>query len=113
MSKENLTARFKEERLRLGISHAQTGKLCGVSKNSVIAWEQGAKIPADALMVLMSVGFDPMYILTGQRTSETLAPREAALLDNYRHSDDQGKRTIESVAGLAAQPPALKAGGEG
>lgn len=33
--------------------------------------------------------------------------------DNYRHSDDQGKRTIESVAGLAAQSPELKAGDGG
>lgn len=113
MSKENLTMRFKEERLRSGLSHVQTGNLCGVSKNSVIAWEQGAKIPADALMALIPAGFDALYILTGQRSGGTLPPREAALLDNYRHSDDNGKRTIENVAGLAAQPQALKGNQQG
>jgi hypothetical protein len=33
-----------------------------------------------------------------------LNPREAALLDNYRHAPDgEGKRTIEQVALLAAK----------
>jgi len=108
MSKENLSSRFKEERLRLGLSHEQTGKSCGVSKNSVIAWEKGAKIPADVLVVLMDAGFDSIYILTGQRSVGVLPPRESALLDNYRNSDEEGKRTIESVAGLASQPPTAK-----
>ncbi|MDS4020443.1 MAG: helix-turn-helix transcriptional regulator [Candidatus Competibacter sp.] len=112
MSKENLSGRFREERLRLGLSHAQTGEICGVSKNSVIAWEHGSKIPADALMVLMSAGFDPMYILTGQRSGAMLPSREAALLDNYRHSDEQGKRIIEQAASVAAQPLEVKKAGQ-
>ena len=113
MSKEILSSRFREERQRLELSHEQTGKICGVSKNSVIAWEKGAKIPADILIALMPYGFDPVYILTGQRSAETLPPREAALLDNYRNSDEQGKRTIEGVAGLAAQPPKMRVNGAG
>ena len=74
----------------------------------MIAWEQGAKIPADALMALMSIGFDPMYILTGQQSGEALPPREAALLDNYRNSDERGRRFIEQTAFLAAEPPEQK-----
>ena len=108
MSKENLSARFREERLRLGVSHTQVGEICGVSRNSVIAWEQGAKIPADALMALISVGFDPMYILTGQRSCGALPPREVALLDNYRQSDEKGRRIIEQTAFLTAEPPEQK-----
>lgn len=112
MSKENLSARFKAERLRLGLSHAQAGEICGVSKNSVIAWEQGSKIPADALMALMSAGFDPMYILTGQKSGAILPSREAALLDNYRQSDERGKRIIEQTASVAAESLDMKQEGK-
>jgi transcriptional regulator with XRE-family HTH domain len=108
MSKENLAVRFREERLRLGVSHAQAGEICGVSRNSVLAWEQGAKIPADALTALMSVGFDPMYILTGHRSCNTLPPREAALVDNYRATDERGRRIIEQTASVAAESLDMK-----
>lgn len=111
MSKENLSARFREERLRLGLSHAQTGEICGVSRNSVLSWEQGAKIPADVLTALMPVGFDPMYILTGQRSGEVLPRREAALVENYRQSDERGKRLIEQLASAAAEPLELRRAG--
>ncbi len=106
--------RIKEERERLGLTQAEAGDRCGVSREIWGKYERGKAAPGgEVLFAFAQIGGDIQYILTGQRVSGTLPPREAALLDNYRHSDDQGKRTIESVAGLAAQPPALKAGGEG
>lgn len=106
MSKENLAFRFKEERIRLELTHAQVGEICGVSRNSVMAWEQGAKIPADALIALVPSGLDPLYVITGQHSGERLENRESSLLDNYRHSDERGKRIIEQTASAAAEPAA-------
>lgn len=39
-----------------------------------------------------------------------LTPRERALLDNYKHSDEAGKKIIEGTASLAAQPKAARSG---
>lgn len=106
--------RIKEERDRLGLTQAEAGDRCGVSREIWGKYERGQAVPGgDVLFAFAQAGADIQYILTGQRASRTLPPRESALLDNYRHSDDQGKRVIESVAGLAAQSPALKAGAEG
>lgn len=106
--------RLLEERKRLGYNQTDFAALGGAAKRTMIDWEKDVASPnAVFLAAIAAAGADVLYILTGQRAGGTLPPREAALLDNYRHSDDQGKRTIESVAGLAAQPPALKAGGEG
>ncbi len=62
-------------------------------------------------MVLMAVGFDPIYILTGQRSCGTLPNREVALLDNYRQSDEKGKRIIEQTASAAAESLDVKKAG--
>lgn len=80
----------------------------------MIDWEKDVASPnAVFLAAIAEAGADVLYILTGQRASGILPPREAALLDNYRNSDDQGKRVIEGVAGLAAQPQPLKKTGSG
>lgn len=101
--------RLLEERKRLGYNQTHFAALGGAAKRTMIDWEKDAASPnAVFLAAIAAAGADALYILTGQRSAGTLPPREAALLDNYRHSDDNGKRTIESVAGLAAQPQALK-----
>ena len=40
--------------------------------------------------------------------TESLPSREAALLDNYLHTDESGKKIIEGTAALAAQSKTLK-----
>lgn len=61
----------------------------------------------EVLAALALKGADVQYILTGIRTKPqetTLSPREAALLDNYRHVDDESdKKLIERTAFLAAK----------
>jgi transcriptional regulator with XRE-family HTH domain len=39
-----------------------------------------------------------------------LSPRQRALLDNWEHADEAGKRVIESTASFAAQPRAAQGG---
>ena len=39
-----------------------------------------------------------------------LSPRQRALLDNWEHADEAGKKVIESTASFAAQPRAAQGG---
>jgi len=91
--------RIREERERLGLTQAEAGERCGVSREIWGKYERGKATPGgEVLFSFAQIGGDIQYIFTGQRSVGVLPPRESALLDNYRNSDEEGKRTIESVA---------------
>jgi DNA-binding XRE family transcriptional regulator len=73
LSSDWISARFRDERARLALTHAEVGKVAGVSRNSVAAWEKETSIPADALALLSEVGFDPQYVIIGVRSRNALA----------------------------------------
>lgn len=109
--------RLREERDRLGYTQAGFADALGVSRNSQVNYESGAREPdASYLAGLQRLGADVMYVLTGQRplvAGESLPPspmsrRERALLDNYANTDEEGRRAIERLANLEAQSAALK-----
>lgn len=107
-------ARLKEERVRLGKTQTDFAALASVGKTTQINYESGSRSPdAEYLAAVATAGADVLYILTGDR-SFTPPPahtkREEALLDNYRHTDAEGQRAIESVATLAAKPKANTGG---
>ena len=100
MSKENdIPERFKEQRRKRSLSHASVAEICGVSKTTVISWEKGSKIPADALAVLMAHGFDPIYILTGHDQNlpqmVMLDPEEVVLVDLFRALSADSKTKLQ------------------
>lgn len=109
-----ISERLKEERARLGLTQSAMADLIGATKRSVINWEGGTGSPnAEAMAAIAAAGADVQYILTGVRAGDGIAhptasytvltPREAALVDNYRHIDDEeGKRYVERSAQLAA-----------
>lgn len=106
--------RLREERERLGLNQTDFAAIGGLKKLAQISYEQDKRSPDGVYFAaIAAIGADVQYIITGQRSGAVLPPREAALLDNYRHCDDQGRRMIEGVADLAAQPSALKASGKG
>jgi len=78
------------------MSHARVAEVCGVSKNTVLAWERGAKIPAEALARLIPHGLDPLFVLAGARAGEPikidLLKDELELLEAYRALDEDRKR---------------------
>ena len=102
--------RLKEERNRLNLNQAEAGKVAGVSREMWGKYERGAAPGADVLTALAAAGADVMYILTGvhSTTTEALCPRQRALLDNYKFSDESGKSIIEGTATLAAQSSQMK-----
>ena len=80
------------------------------------------RVTADLLALLIPLGVDALYVLTGQRTGEAsaappspaLSRRAQALVDNYEAADEAGKRYIERAADHEAQSGSKKAarGGE-
>ena len=101
--------RLKEERERLGLSQPLFAQAAGAAKRTLADWEKGASSPtAVQLSALAKIGVDMLYVLTGQRSQPVseganLSPRQRALLDNYEHADESGKKIIEGTASFAAQ----------
>ncbi|MCL1962476.1 MAG: helix-turn-helix domain-containing protein [Desulfovibrionaceae bacterium] len=90
-----------------------------VGLNTQNNYEGGRSVPnADYLGRLAALGLDVLYVVTGQRTPDArglvpgtvLDKREAALLDNYRSTDEKGRRVIDGTANLAAQQKAARSG---
>lgn len=99
--------RLREERDRLGLNQTEFAKIAGTTKKSQIDYEKNLTQPkAGYLALIGEVGVDVLYVVTGQRTPghTPLSRRESALLDNYRHSPQEGQAAIEQVALIAAKP---------
>jgi hypothetical protein len=79
--------RLKEEQNRLGLNQAKSG-----ARQSDAAY----------LAEIAAAGADVGYILTG-KPSVALKPDEMALLDNYRHSTEEGKEAVKKTASALAQ----------
>lgn len=75
-----------------------------VGDRSYWHYEKGERSPdSEFLANIAAAGADVLYILTGQRTGGTLAPDEAALLDNYRHTPAEKRHTVQEVTSAFAQ----------
>lgn len=100
-------SRLKEERERLGLSQAALAEAAGVSKRSVAAWEGGESMPgADDIAQLVAHGIDALYVIAGSKTpqaSASLSPEESALVDNYKHSDEEGRAAARRVLSSLAK----------
>lgn len=102
--------RLLEERERMGLSQSELAEICGVTMRSQRNYEKGEREPdASYLAALTTTKADVLYILTGQRTGGVpppqLAPDEAALLDNYRHSPKDQQDILKATSAAFAQRP--------
>lgn len=104
-----LSDRLREVRESLGLSQQALADKAGVTARSQRNYEAGERAPdANYLTAIAAAGADVLYILTGQRSqpipeSASLPPRVRALVDNYEHTDESGKKIIEATASAAAQ----------
>lgn len=113
--------RLKEERDRLGLNQENFGTLGGVGRKTQFNYESGERSPDGAyLSALAQHGVDVQFILTGYRsatsslltvqqeqagyTVEVLTKEEQALLDNYRHAPDVGKKAVDAAVAAVATP---------
>jgi transcriptional regulator with XRE-family HTH domain len=99
--------RLKGERERIGLSQTALGEICQVTKGTQINYEKGERTPDGLYLVAFAAaGGDVMYVLTGQRGAQvapSLAPDEAALLDNYRNSPPAGRDALKATSAALAQ----------
>ncbi|MBV5296320.1 MAG: helix-turn-helix transcriptional regulator [Curvibacter lanceolatus] len=98
----NVGDRLREERERLGVSQERFALSGGVQKRAQIHYEKGERNPDSAYLAAIALmGVDVLYVLTGQRSQPVAAPalskEEEALLDNYKHADDEGRRAAQQV----------------
>lgn len=106
--------RLKEERERLGMTQPDFAAKGGVTKVSQYNYESGRRAPDGAyLAAVAAIGVDVQYIITGQRSSASagLAPDEAALVDNYRHSSPEHKASLRTISAALAKPQVKKGDG--
>jgi transcriptional regulator with XRE-family HTH domain len=124
----SVAKRLKDERNRLSLTQPEFGAIAGVGKTTVINWEKGSGSPdAQQLVALALCGVDVQYLVTGQRSEkiqflteqqqkdgysvEFLTKEEQALLDNYRHAPEVGKKAVDAAIAAVAIPVRKKGPG--
>ena len=119
---DNIGARLRDERERLGKNQDAFAALAGVGKRALIHYEKSERSPdANFLAAIAAAGADVLYILTGQRTggaaaapvaaeppAAQLSRRALAVAQNYEATSEEGKKIIEAAAFAAAKPGAAK-----
>ncbi|WP_103973236.1 helix-turn-helix domain-containing protein [Methylovulum psychrotolerans] len=81
---KEVAARFRTERLRLGLSQYDVALLCSVTSRSVISWENGVKMPAHHLAELARHGFDVKFVLTAIKTEDGTHPNANVAFPPYK-----------------------------
>jgi transcriptional regulator with XRE-family HTH domain len=99
--------RLRDERERLGLSQEAFAQTFQVSTRTLYTWERGSQFPnAEVLSLASALGVDVLYVLTSKRSvpiESTLSEEEQALLDNYKHADDEGRAAARRVLSSLAQ----------
>lgn len=109
-------SRLKEERDRLKLTQVELAALAGVSNVTQSKYESGLTTPnATYLGSFAKCGGDVLYVVTGTRAPQVrdgdqqpvaITAEEAALLDNYKHADEQGRDAARRVLCSLAKPRA-------
>lgn len=103
MFKESLGKRLKTERERLGFEQKDLAKWLDVSTVSLSGYENDKRPPTgDTLIKMVKLGYDPVFVLTGGRTTDTVINGdELAWLELLRQlSDDDKSRAFVMLSAL-------------
>lgn len=94
------------------MSQAALGERGGVTKKSQLLYEGGSRMPDAAyLTAVAAAGVDVLFVLTGTRSvpvEDSLTEEERALLDNYKHADEEGRAAARRVLSSLAQSNAAR-----
>jgi len=74
----NVCLRLGEERKRLHLNQNKVASYCNVSVKTIGRWEKNIPIPADKLALLVELGYNITYILTGVALAPQIAGLDAA-----------------------------------
>jgi len=107
---EDFKARLKAERKRLGLNQEKFAQLGGVTRDTQLNYESGARKPdSEYLQRISDAGIDVLFLFTGTPSTATLSDDEAELLNGYRSLDIRTKARVLGViegATSANEPPA-------
>jgi transcriptional regulator with XRE-family HTH domain len=102
--------RLALERGRLKLTQVELAQLGGVKVRTLQDWERGIATPSSEFLAVVSEHrVDVMFVLTGQRMPKTevsLTEEESALVDNYKHADEEGRAAARRVLSSLAQQKA-------
>lgn len=113
----DFSTRLREERKRLGLSQDEFAAVGGVKLNAQSNYENGHRAPdADYLARLAAHGVDVAFLFSGTRvqpvaentTVRVLTPEQEALLDNYEHSDEEGRAAARRLLSALAVSSAVR-----
>ena len=90
----NVFFRLKNERLRLGLGQSDVANATDVSLKTVQRWEKEIAIPSDKLALLVNLGVDAQYIVTGRRSSNSLSLDDVFLLEKIRQAGLETRNKI-------------------
>lgn len=101
------------KRTRGELTQAEFAERLGVDRKTVVRWESGDRMPdGESLRALWNhFHADPGWVLTGGGSPPPINARETALLDNYRHASEAGRKALEATGAALAQPGSLKRAG--
>ena len=97
--------RFSDIVEKSGITNAKLTELAQISKNNIGNYKNGQIPNATTLYKLSQIlGISMEYLLAGKESTD-LTPEEQELINCYRAANDQGKRTLLTLAQLQKQEP--------
>lgn len=103
------SVRLKNERTRLGLTQTEIASKCGISREMWGKYERGVALAgSEVLFSLAAVGVDIGYLFSGEKVNKDLTNQEQALLEDYRHMNEQGKVAVTTSARAMAQQELFK-----
>lgn len=101
-SRDDVAARLRQERVRLGHNQADFGALAGVSRRTQAAYESGSTSPDVAyLSALAGAGADVHFIVSGN-VGTTISPEESELLRRFRAAGAPVRAAVLAALGAGA-----------
>jgi transcriptional regulator with XRE-family HTH domain len=92
---EEVGARLRLERLRIGLDQAELAQRVGVSRNTQGQYESGKTPPkADYLLDIEAHGVDIGYVLTGRREAVDPGDIDQRFLDLFRSLDRRRREAL-------------------
>lgn len=110
---QSIGERIKLIRGSLGVG--EFAEILGINRKTVTRWEADESLPDGISLLALMKHFqaDPAWVLTGSGVEPVLNSRESALLDNYRNSDEKGKKAVEIAASAFAYADTVKKAANG
>ncbi|WP_295855223.1 helix-turn-helix domain-containing protein [uncultured Xylophilus sp.] len=100
-------SRLREERQRLNLSQADLAERSEVSRRSIVEWERGALVPTvEFIAHAAELGFDPLYVVTGQRIAlkqaqvlgVQLDAAELEVVEAFRACVEDDRKVVKRIA---------------